>query len=188
MTSTPTATADSSDAFKYFMIGVGIGVGVGVVAGIAIWFFNQLSREDERVEIEKKEPEGEKPVFEVKAEAVKDASPSNAEAVPVSATALAVSPTPVAEPIEIVQSLEDSLLVNFKGENISLTGYQAIPFRRIYEALKNGILEVHEKELLKGVGSANKKRLRDTFKSNLKAFYTMFAPGERRGTFRLKVV
>jgi hypothetical protein len=46
-------------------------------------------------------------------------------------------------------------------------------------------LEFYQKDLLKGIGSAFHKRLRDTFKSNLEAFTALFTPVEnRKGVFR----
>jgi hypothetical protein len=57
--------------------------------------------------------------------------------------------------------------------------------KEAWDEFVKGFPEVHQEKLLREVGAANQRRLRDTFKSNPMAFKTLFSPGRGKGTFRL---
>jgi hypothetical protein len=81
---------------------------------------------------------------------------------------------------------EDFRIVTVKGTTYSLTTYQSLALEKLWNATKNHIPEVHQASILEGIGSCS-KRLRDVFKSNMRAYRDLIAPGERKGTFRLNV-
>ena len=114
------------------------------------------------------------------------------ETSPVQAPAMAVpgaiveaqAAEPVPETDPDFHHSEDFTTVYHGGERYALTNNQAIVVQKLYEAHKNKTPEVHQGALLEGLGIYS-KRLRDVFKTNIKAFKILFAHGERRGTFRL---
>jgi hypothetical protein len=79
---------------------------------------------------------------------------------------------------------EDFRIVTVKGNTHSLTTYQSLALEKLWKASKNHVPELHQDAILDGIGSCS-KRLRDIFKSNMKAYRELITPGERKGTFRL---
>ncbi len=82
---------------------------------------------------------------------------------------------------------DDFRTVVCKGISFALTLCQSMAVKEAWEAFKSGFPEVHQEKLLRDVGAANQRRLRDTFKSNPVAFKTLFSRGAGKGTFRLNL-
>lgn len=82
---------------------------------------------------------------------------------------------------------DDFRIVTINGTTHSLTTYQSLAIEKLWKATKNHVPEVHQAMILEGIGSCS-KRLRDIFKSNMKAYRELIAPGERKGTFRLNFI
>jgi hypothetical protein len=82
---------------------------------------------------------------------------------------------------------DDFRTVICKGMTFALTIYQSMAVKEAKEAALSGFPEVHQEKLLREVGAANQRRLRDTFKSNPVAYKTLFIPGRGKGTFRLNM-
>jgi hypothetical protein len=176
---------------------------VFIIAGVAItaaligaWIY-RTGREDGINGAEKDNSEGdEKPVIDVPKKNVIGvcAAPVpviEAQRVKEAPKALAVSvPAPVvskkAEP-EPFKHSDDFRTVVCKGKTLALTLYQSMAVKEAKEAALRGFPDVHQEKLLREVGAANQRRLRDTFKSNPLAFKTLFSRGLGKGTFRLNM-
>jgi hypothetical protein len=95
---------------------------------------------------------------------------------------------PVIEEARPFKYSDDFRTVVCKGISFALTLYQSMAVKEAVEAFKSGFPEIHQDKLLREVGAANQRRLRDTFKSNPAAFKTLFSRGAGKGTFRLNLV
>jgi hypothetical protein len=73
------------------------------------------------------------------------------------------------------------------GENHFLKENQGLVIERLWEAWEKGFGAIPEKELMRGIGSAEKKRLSGTFKSNPEAMKALIKRGKVRGTYRLNI-
>lgn len=92
----------------------------------------------------------------------------------------------MSESISEFRHSEDFRMVVANGTTHTLTLYQSRAFEKLWKARKNLVPEVHQAVLLEGIESCS-KRLRDVFKSNMKAYRALIAPGERKGTFRINL-
>jgi hypothetical protein len=79
----------------------------------------------------------------------------------------------------------DFRIVVKMGEKIFLHEYQGMVIQRLWDAWEKGSGDIPERELMRGIGSAAKKRLSGTFKSNPKAMKALISSGSVRGTYRL---
>jgi hypothetical protein len=180
--------------------------GVAITAAIVGAWIYRTGREDGINGAKKDKPEdGQEPVIdipkkkyaEVAALAV-DPAPQKALPAPVPATVELIAkneaPTPsrkapkatskTEEPTPFKYS-DDFRTVVCKGISFALTLYQSMAVKEAWDEFVKGFPEVHQEKLLREVGAANQRRLRDTFKSNPMAFKTLFSPGRGKGTFRL---
>ena len=76
-------------------------------------------------------------------------------------------------------------MVSLRDRQFSLTSRQAQVVQILFEAYVNGHPEVGLHYILEQLGSPS-RRSRDTFK-NSPAWRALIAPGETRGTYRLKI-
>ncbi|HEY5039800.1 MAG TPA: hypothetical protein VIJ93_12080 [bacterium] len=85
------------------------------------------------------------------------------------------------------QCSKDFRLIKLNGEALpALTPYQAQTLKNVFELKEKGIEEFTQREVLRDIGNADKKMLKDTFKSNQKVFKALFERRNRRGIFRFK--
>ena len=87
----------------------------------------------------------------------------------------------------VFEHSDDFRIVTANGTTHSLTTYQSLALEKLWKATKNHVPELHQAAILEGIGSCS-KRLRDIFKSNMTAYRDLIAPGQRKGTFRLKSI
>jgi len=89
------------------------------------------------------------------------------------------------EPVEFKHS-PDYTSVSIGGQRFTLTPRQAQVIQILHEAHRAGLLDVSSQYILERLGTRS-SRLRDTFRSNLEAYRSLIAPGDRNGTYRLKM-
>jgi len=171
--------------FKDFLAVLG-GVTLTAIVGTLLFAWGWNTR-GKVIEANKAKPRKAKDPIDVMPEEVSSSPvPSPVSSVETVSSALAVT-EPVKAKIEPFQCSDDCRSVKFNGEALPmLTPDQALTLKNCLNLKENGFDEFHQKDLLRDVGTADKKRLRDTFKSNLKAFHSLFCPVEKRkGIFRL---
>jgi hypothetical protein len=188
-----TISFNSSDELKTFCIIAGA---VIVAAIIGAWIYS-AGREDGINEAKKDNSEGDlKPVIDVPKKNVSEISAAHvldieAQTDKEAPKALAVAvPAPVLPKKVLPEPFkhsDDFRTVVCKGKTLALTLYQSLAVKEAKEAALSGFPDVHQEKLLREVGAANKRRLRDTFKSNPLAFKTLFSRGAGKGTFRLNL-
>lgn len=76
--------------------------------------------------------------------------------------------------------------VSSGGQTHSLTGRQAQVIQILHEAYKNGTPDVGSALILEKLETRN-SRLRDTFKTNRRAWKALIVPGKTKGTLRLNL-
>jgi hypothetical protein len=172
---------NSSDGLEIFCLVAAV---VMVAAIIGAWIYS-AGREDGLKEVKKDKPEGDqKPVIDVPKKNISEVS---AAPVPVIETqTVKEAPKALAVPQPFKHS-DDFRTVVCKGNTLALTLYQSMAVKEAKEAALSGFPDVHQEKLLKEVGAANQRRLRDTFKSNPLAFKMLFSRGVGKGTFRLNM-
>jgi len=175
------ATKEKSGEMMWIWLAIGtLAVALLGLGGWVCWKLNKIQEAIERNG--KKRGNGEPPE-----EAVIDMAPIHSEEVPTTETALALSPaTPLdPQPITEFHHSEDFRTVIHNGETHTLTFYQSLALEKLWKARQNQIPAMHQDSILEGIGACS-KRLRDIFKSNMKAFRALIVR-EHKGMYRLNL-
>lgn len=171
--------------------GKGVAVVLVIVVAIALYFYWQSLQTNAINAAPVEKPQARPPGNAPKDGPVIDVTPEKAQGEPIVASskptetgsALAIQP-PKDVSVKGFKHSEDYRMVVKDGEEFHLTLYQSRAIEKLHKAQKDGLPMMHQARILEGIETCS-KRLRDVFRSNMRAFRVLIARGVRRGTFGL---